>query len=91
MNTGNFFVRGKVSFKVSQTQFLISLSWALTIHKCQGLALPEIVVDMAHEKSRYNKGQAYVTLSCVTMLDKLFLKNYTREQICVPENVEDEM
>ena len=53
--------------------------------------MPEIIVDMACEKGRYNKGQAYVAFSHVTMLDQLFIKNYTREQICISENVEDEM
>ena len=52
MNTGNFFVKDEVTFKVSQTQFPLFLSWAVTIHKCQGLTLPEIVVNMAHEKDR---------------------------------------
>ena len=75
MNAGNVFVRGKVSFKASQAQFPPFLSWAVTIHKCQGLTLPEIVVDTACEKDRYNKGQAYVVFSHITMLDKLFMTN----------------
>ena len=39
----------------------------------------EIVVDMAFEKGRYNKGQAYVACSHVAMLDKLFIKKITQE------------
>ena len=91
MNKDNIFVRGKVSFKASQTQFSLFMAWPLTIHKSQGLSLPEMVVDMAHEKGRYNKGQAYAAFRHVTMLDKLFIKNYMREQIYVSGNVKDKM
>ena len=54
----------------------------MTIHKCQGMTLPEIIVDMSWEKGRYREGQAYVAFSCVTELAKLHIVNYTREQIC---------
>ena len=46
---------------------------------------------MACGKGRSNKGQAYVAFNHVTMLDQLFIKSYTGEQIYVLENVEDEM
>ena len=41
----SFPVKGE-SLQTTRTQFLVTLSWAVTIHKCQGLTLPEIVVDM---------------------------------------------
>ena len=83
-----FPVHGKESFQVSRTQFPLFLAWAVTIHKCQGLTVDEIVVDM---KGRYQHGQAYVALSCVTTYEKLHIKNYDRKQIKVSPTVEHEM
>ena len=59
------------------------LAWAITINKCQGLTLPEIVVVMTPGKGHYTVGQAYVAFSRVTQLDKLHVINYTRKQIHV--------
>ena len=39
---------------VSQTQFPLSLCWAVTIHKCQGMTLPVIVVDMSCDKGKFH-------------------------------------
>ena len=66
-----FPVNGKTSFQTSLTQFPLALAWAITIHKCQGLTLPEIVVDMTPSKGHYTVGQAYVAVSRVTQLYKL--------------------
>ena len=76
-----FPVHCKTSWQASQTQFPLVLAWAITIHKCQGLTLPEIVVDMTPSKGHYTVGQAYVAFSRVMQLDKLHIINYTREQI----------
>ena len=51
-----FPVDGKPSFQASQTQFPLVLAWAITIHKWQGLTLPEIVVDMTPSKSHHTVG-----------------------------------
>ena len=77
-----FPVNGKTSFQASQTQFPLVLARAITIHKCQGLTLPEIVVDMMPSKDHYSVsvGQAYVAFSRVTQLDKLHIINYTRSR-----------
>ena len=64
------------------------LAWAVTVHKCQGLTLQEIVVDM---KGRCNHEQAYVALSHVTKFEKLHINNYNRKQIKVSPSVEGEM
>ena len=72
-------------------QFPLVLAWAITIHKCQGLILPEIVVDMTPAKGHYTVGQAYVAFSRVTQLDKLHITNYTRQQIRVSQHAEKEM
>ena len=86
-----FSVRNKGHVRVSRTQFPLFLCWAVTIHKCQGMTLPEIVVDMSREKGRYREGQAYVAFSRVTQLDKLHIVNYNREQIRVSGSVKAEM
>ena len=77
--------------RVVQTQFPLILCWAVTIHKCQGMTLPEIVVDMSCNKGTFRDGQAYVAFSHVTSLDKLHIINYTREQIHVLHHVQDEI
>ena len=45
---------------------------------------------MSHSKGRYNKGQEYVAFTHVMILDKLHIVNYTRDEICVPGDVEGE-
>ena len=57
------------------------LSWAITIHKVQGLTLDAVVVDMAKSKGDYQCGQAYVAFSCVKQLIGLHIVKYTREQV----------
>ena len=52
-------------------------SWAVTIHKCQGLNLDQIVLDMSPNKGKYYPGQAYVGFSRVKTLDGLHIINYT--------------
>ena len=41
-----FLARGKKGAEITRIQFPITLAWATTIHKVQGLTLNEIVVDM---------------------------------------------
>ena len=77
--------------RISRTQFPLVLCWAITIHKCQGMTLPEIVVDMDPKKGKFNNGQAYVAFSRVTALDKLHILNYNREQIRTSSTVSDAM
>ena len=86
-----FPVNGKTSFQTSQTQFPLVLAWAITIYKCQGLTLPEIVVDMTPSNSHYTVGQTYVAFSRVTQLDKLHIINYTRKRISVSQHAEKGM
>ena len=49
----------------SRLQFPLTLCWGVTINKCQGLTLEEIVVDMTPVKGTYHPGQAYVAFSRV--------------------------
>ena len=86
-----FPVHKNASFQATRTQFPLTLAWAVTIHKCQGLTLSEIVIDMTHAKGKFKPGEAYVAFSRVKTLDKLHIINYTRSQIHVSERVEKEM
>ena len=45
-----FCVDQKSSFKEQGKQFPLTLCWAVTIHKCQGLTLDQTVVDMSPAK-----------------------------------------
>ena len=58
-------------------QFPLTLAWAVTIHKCQGLTLPEIVIDMTPAKGKFRPGEAYVAFSRVRTLETLHIINYT--------------
>ena len=84
----SFAVGEKESCQGTRTQFPLALTWALTIHKCQGLTLPETVVDMTPSKVH---GQACVAFSHVHKVSKLHIINYTCNQIHVCEYVAKEM
>ena len=47
----NFSIAGRTTCHATRKQFPLALSWAVTIHKCQGLTLPEIVV--VHQKAGF--------------------------------------
>ena len=79
------------SVSASRTQFPLTLSWAVTIHKLQGLTLDNIVVDMDIKKGPYGTGQAYVAFSRVKTYEGLYILNYTRSQIKVDSRVDEFM
>ena len=66
-------VQKKASFQATRSQFPLTLTWAVTIHKCQGLTLPEIVIDMTHVKGKFKPREAYVAFSRVRTLEKLHI------------------
>ena len=86
-----FQLKDKKSCQVTRKQFPLTLAWPVTIHKCQGLALQEIVVDMCPSKGQFSAAQAYVAFSRVHELCKLHIVNYTHTQIHVSPNVANEM
>ena len=55
--------------EVQRIQFPITLAWACTVHKVQGLTLHKIVVSFNLERQKYfNYGQIYVAISrCKTL------------------------
>ena len=48
-----FSVHKKNIIQATTTQFPLTLAWAVTINKCQGLTLSEIVIDMTHVKHKF--------------------------------------
>ena len=51
-----FHIRGKVSYQASCTKLLLFLCWTITMYKCQGMTLSEIVVGMTPSKGCYKAG-----------------------------------
>ena len=84
-----FPAQGRRGAEVTRLQFPLTLSWATTIHKVQGLTLDEIVVDM--KGGRFSPGQAYVAFSRVKTLQGLHICNFSAAAIKKSDKVQDEM
>ena len=82
----------KSSPEIQRTQFPLTLAWACTIHKVQGLTLPEVVFSFELKKQRqFNYGQAYVALSRVKALaDSYILGDVNKKAIRADKQIEIE-
>ena len=69
--TGNISYTEKLSFQARRSQFPLTPAWAVTIHKCQGLTLPKIVIDMTPAKGKFKPEEAYVAFSRLRTLEKI--------------------
>lgn len=59
---------------IERNQFPLTLSWASTIHKVQGLTVEKLVVSFQLNKQKsFGYGQIYVALSRVTSLSSLYI------------------
>ena len=78
-------VKGKFllmkSFYVFRKQFPLTVSYAVTVHKCQGLSLDCAIVDLSN--SVFCAGMAYVAISRVRRLDGLHLTSFDPASIIV--------
>ena len=65
---------GKASSpEIQRVQFPITLAWACTVHKVQGLTLEKVVISLDLIKQRpFNYGQIYVALSRAISLHGLY-------------------
>lgn len=84
-----FLAKGKRGSEVTRLQFPLTLAWATTIHKVQGLTLDEIVVNM--KGGHFSPGQAYVAFSRVKTLDGLYILNFNASSIKKSDKVQNEM
>ncbi len=84
-----FRAKGKRGSEITRLQFPLTLAWATTIHKVQGLTLDEIVVDM--KGGRFSAGQAYVAFSRVKKLEGLRILNFNEKVIKASDDVKNEI
>ena len=84
-----FLAKGKSGSEITRLQFPLTLAWATTIHKVQGLALDEIVVDM--KGGHFSPGHAYVAFSRVRSLQGLHTLSFDAPAINKSIDVQNEM
>lgn len=68
---------------VTRDQIPLTLAWATTIHKSQGLTLDYALCNIGSEI--FTEGQSYVALSRVRSIDGLLLTAYERDKIFANE------
>ena len=77
-------VSNKMIIEASMVQIPLILSWAITIHKSQGMTLDKIQCDLSKV---FSDGQIYVALSRVRDLAGLFINGFNPNKIKVNKNV----
>ena len=73
---------------VVRSQFPLTLSWACTIHKVQGLSLTNVVVDLG--LSVFERGMGYAALSRLRTLSGLYILEFSQKSIQPPCGVLEE-
>ena len=64
--------KGDVEIEAKMTQIPLILSWAMTIHKSQGMTLDKVKCNLG---SSFSDGQIYVALSRVRGLEGLYIED----------------
>ena len=72
---------------IGVSQVPLILSWALTIHKCQGATLDVAEIDAG--SGIFECGQTYVALSRVKSLDGLYLTSFDATRIRINKKVKE--
>ena len=80
---------GKNYKYVTRTQIPLVLAFATTVHKVQGLTLPQALIDLG--PSIFTAGMAYVALSRVPSLSALHISQLCPPRIYASDNVKEEM
>ena len=68
-------------------QYPLVYAWAMTIHKIQGSTLDCAEIDIGN--TIFTPGQSYVALSRLKSFDGLYLKNFSKQNICAHPKVVD--
>ena len=84
------------SVEYQRTNFPLSLSYALTAHKCQGATLEEVIIDFGVDVDRKIRnficpGSFYVALTRVREGCRVFLKSFDRSYIKAKESIEEKV
>ena len=77
------------SFFIYRKQFPVTVAYAVTIHKCQGLSLDCAIVDLSNNV--FCAGMAYVAISRVRTLEGLHLSAFDPKSINVDNSCLEEV
>jgi len=77
-HTSSFIINGAPS---SRTQYPLINPFAITVHKTQGLTLPDVSLNL--DSQMFEKGQAYVALSRCNNWNNIKIRSLSKEAFTV--------